>query len=44
VILYTLADHGHSWPGSPVMPKAITSQAVNATDLMWDFFKQHPMP
>ncbi len=44
VILYALAAHGHSWPGSPVMPRAITSQAVNATDLMWDFFQAHPMP
>jgi polyhydroxybutyrate depolymerase len=44
VILYTLANHGHSWPGSPVMPKAITSQAVNATDVMWEFFKAHPLP
>lgn len=44
VILYTLADHGHSWPGSPIMPEAITSQAVNATDLMWGFFVAHPMP
>jgi polyhydroxybutyrate depolymerase len=43
VILYTLADHGHSWPGSPTMPKSITSQAVNATDVMWEFFKAHPM-
>ena len=44
VILYTLANHGHSWPGSAIMPRAITSQAVNATDLMWEFFKAHPMP
>ncbi len=44
VILYTLANHGHSWPGSPIMPKSITSQAVNATDVMWEFFKTHPMP
>ncbi len=44
VILYTLANHGHSWPGSLVMPKNITSQAVNATDVIWEFFKQHPMP
>jgi polyhydroxybutyrate depolymerase len=44
VILYTLANHGHSWPGSSVMPGAITSQAVSATDVMWDFFKAHPMP
>ncbi len=44
VILYTLANHGHSWPGSAAMPKAITSQAVNATDVMWNFFLRHPMP
>jgi polyhydroxybutyrate depolymerase len=44
VILYTLAEHGHSWPGSPVMPGSITSQAVNATDLIWQFFEAHPMP
>jgi polyhydroxybutyrate depolymerase len=44
VILYTLANHGHSWPGSLLMPKAITSQAVNATDVMWAFFAAHPMP
>jgi polyhydroxybutyrate depolymerase len=44
VILYTLANHGHSWPGSTVMPAAITSQAVNATDVMWEFFRSHPMP
>jgi polyhydroxybutyrate depolymerase len=44
VILYTLANHGHSWPGSPTMPRAITSEAVNATDLMWDFFQAHPLP
>jgi poly(3-hydroxybutyrate) depolymerase len=44
VILYALANHGHSWPGSPVMPKEITLQAVNATDVMQEFFKRHPMP
>jgi polyhydroxybutyrate depolymerase len=44
VILYTLANHGHSWPGSPIMPRAITSQAVNATDVMWEFFMSHPKP
>ncbi len=44
VVLYTLSDEGHSWPGSPTLPQAITSQAVNATDVMWDFFQAHPMP
>ncbi len=44
VILYALGGHGHSWPGSPSMPRAITSQVVNATNTMWDFFKMHPIP
>jgi polyhydroxybutyrate depolymerase len=44
VILYTLENHGHSWPGSTIMPQSTTSQAVNATDIMWDFFVAHPMP
>jgi polyhydroxybutyrate depolymerase len=44
VELYILENHGHSWPGSSVMPPSITSQAVNATELMWKFFKVHPMP
>lgn len=44
IILYTLANHGHSWPGSTTLPRAITSQAINATDLIWDFFIAHPMP
>lgn len=41
VILYTISDEGHSWPGSPTTPKAIDSQAVNATDLMWNFSESH---
>jgi polyhydroxybutyrate depolymerase len=44
VILYSLDHHGHSWPGSLIMPARITSQAINATDIMWDFFQTHPMP
>ena len=41
VILYSIDDHGHSWPGSAWLP-GITSQAINATDVMWDFFVAHP--
>jgi polyhydroxybutyrate depolymerase len=44
VILYALEGHGHSWPGSSMMFGEITSQAINATDIMWDFFQAHPMP
>lgn len=43
VVLYTLDHHGHSWPGSALFP-AITNQAINATDLIWAFFQQHPLP
>ncbi len=44
VLLYALAGHGHSWPGSDVMPRNITSQAVRANDVMWEFFLAHPLP
>jgi polyhydroxybutyrate depolymerase len=43
VVLYSIDHHGHSWPGSRFFPQ-ITSQAVIATEVMWDFFKAHPMP
>jgi len=41
VDLYTLHGSGHSWPGSDMSPK-ITSRDVNASELMWEFFKAHP--
>ena len=42
VVLYAIDNHGHSWPGSNFL-KEITSQSINATDVMWDFFQAHPM-
>jgi polyhydroxybutyrate depolymerase len=44
VILYTLANHGHSWPGTNYLPAAITSNEVNATDLILQFFQNHRLP
>lgn len=48
VELYTLADGGHTWPGSPVvLPEFIagkTSYDIDATRLMWAFFQAHPLP
>jgi polyhydroxybutyrate depolymerase len=41
VELYTLHGSGHSWPGSD-MPAQITSRDVDASALMWAFFKAHP--
>ena len=43
VELYTLDGKGHSWPGS-MMPARITSQDVDATSVMWAFFKAHVRP
>lgn len=40
VIFYTLAGKGHSWPGS-TMPERITSQHLDATQAMWDFFSRY---
>jgi len=45
VILYTIEGGGHAWPGgTPLLPWLLgrTTQSVNATYLMWSFFKAHP--
>jgi polyhydroxybutyrate depolymerase len=45
VVLYTVAGGGHSWPGSDIAPESgITTQDINATDVIWDFFAAHPKP
>ena len=46
VIFYTITNSGHSWPGSKPLPKWVvgkTNQDVNATELIWQFFEQHPL-
>jgi polyhydroxybutyrate depolymerase len=46
VVLYTIANGGHSWPGGKPMPDFIvgrTSQSIDASALMWEFFQQHPL-
>lgn len=45
VVWYTVRDGGHTWPGGVPLPEAITgptSDAVDATALLWDFFDRHP--
>ncbi len=45
VVLYTVEGGGHSWPGSDIAPEAgITTQDINATDVIWEFFAAHPKP
>jgi polyhydroxybutyrate depolymerase len=43
VILYSIPNFGHSWPGTPLRPLQAT-QTVNASQRMWEFFQAHPLP
>jgi len=46
VVFYVVKNLGHEWPGRPrVLPRRVTgesSNAVDATAFVWDFFKKHP--
>jgi len=47
VIFYTIAGGGHSWPGGNPLPEIIagtTSNDIDATQTMWEFFQEHPLP
>lgn len=47
VILYEVNGGGHTWPGGlQYMPENMigkTSRDFNATEIIWEFFKKHPM-
>lgn len=44
VTYYIIQGGGHSWPGGDRISKLLDppSQAVNATEVMWQFFAAHP--
>jgi polyhydroxybutyrate depolymerase len=46
VVLYLLQGGGHVWPGGPLNPPFLgaTTNDINATDLMWEFFQRHRLP
>lgn len=49
VVFYVVEGAGHTWPGSTPGPysEALggkTTQTIDATDLIWDFFQQHARP
>lgn len=47
VILWTTRKGKHSWPGGRGVPApavAFPSRAIDANELMWEFFKAHPKP
>lgn len=44
VVFYTIDGGGHTWPGGPTMPfVGKTSADIDATKVMWEFFKAHPL-
>jgi len=48
VVVYTVAGMGHFWPGGMShLPERIIgkpSDAIDATDVIWEFFQRHPRP
>jgi polyhydroxybutyrate depolymerase len=44
VLLYTIRGGGHQWPGGKPMPEWLAgpmSSSIDATSLMWAFFREH---
>jgi polyhydroxybutyrate depolymerase len=44
VVLYTVLEGGHTWPGGKPMPKWLvgtTTRSIKATREMWAFFGEH---
>ncbi|MEV6399352.1 PHB depolymerase family esterase [Streptomyces sp. NPDC051907] len=41
-VTYRLPDMGHNWPGSEDLTMGAPTAGVNATDVIWEFFKGHP--
>ena len=47
VVLYAVEGGGHTWPGGlPYSPESVigrTSRDFDASEVIWQFFKEHPM-
>jgi polyhydroxybutyrate depolymerase len=46
VVFYTIRGGGHAWPGGGALPEIIvgrTTQDIDATLVMWNFFMDHPL-
>jgi polyhydroxybutyrate depolymerase len=46
VVLYIIEGGGHSWPGRHHQPAFLgpSTDNISANELMWQFFKRHPLP
>jgi polyhydroxybutyrate depolymerase len=46
VVLYRIEDGGHTWPGGEPFGEWFvgrTSKSIDATGVMWEFFREHPL-
>lgn len=46
VILYTIEDGGHTWPGGGPLPEwgvGRTTHSIDASAVVWSFFRAHPL-
>ena len=46
VVLYAIEGGGHTWPGGGALPEwfvGSTTQSIDAAELMWEFFRDHPL-
>ncbi len=46
VVLYTIKDGGHTWPGGGLQPAwfaGTTDTSIDASRIMWKFFVEHPL-
>ena len=46
VVLYRIEGGGHTWPGGGPLPEwfvGTTTQSIDASGLMWAFFREHPL-
>lgn len=47
VVLYSIEGSGHGWPGHgadlPAFIVGPTNNSIDATEIMWQFFNDHPM-
>jgi polyhydroxybutyrate depolymerase len=45
VVVFHIEGGGHTWPGGSNLPIfGKTTEALNASEVMWAFFEKHPMP
>ncbi len=46
VVLIRIEGGGHTWPGIQMRTKLLgtSTREISANDMMWEFFKKHPIP